>query len=236
MLMPVLVDFGVIKIYTMSMFVVLAFLWAGFVVNKKAREYHIGEVEIYDGGVISLITVWALDKLFVYFSLQNLSLLGLWVAVLIGAVIVAKRENVNLFTVFDLFSIGLMMALAWWSLGLFWSGGLVGRVRMLPVELVSALLYLMGFIFLWLVEGKYRTFPWYRGRRSAANTGFLFGSALAIFGIVVMAGELLSKAVIRERLFIGVLGMVMGVFVIYLRSERVLKQDLMAMVDKVRRR
>ena len=233
-MMPVLVDFGVIKIYTMSVFVVLAFLWAGFVVSKKAREYHLGEVEIYDGGVISLITIWVFDKLLVYFSLQNLSLLGLWAAVLIGAVIVAKRENANLFTVFDLFSMGLMMALAWWSLGLFWSGTPVGRQRFVPVELLSGVMYLMGFIFLWLVEGKYRTFPWYRGRRSSANTGFLFGSALTIFGIVVMTGELMSKVVTRERLFLSVLGMVMGVFVIYLRSERVLKQDLRAMVDKVR--
>ena len=44
----VLIKVGQFPVYTMSFFIVVAFLWFGFVVYKKGLEYHYKEETLFD--------------------------------------------------------------------------------------------------------------------------------------------------------------------------------------------
>ena len=114
--MPILFVFGPFKIYTLSLFLVMAFLWSGFVISRKAAEYHLGEIEIFDGLVLTLIGVWGLSRLVTYLKIDGLNELVIWLVMILSAAVLSKREETRLFTVLDIFALGLMMVLAWWNL------------------------------------------------------------------------------------------------------------------------
>lgn len=242
---PILFSFGPLKIYTLSLFLVLAFLWGGFVINKKAREYHIGDIEIYDGLVIAMVVTAICAKILDLFNLSELGIIGLWLGVFLASLMLSKKENIKLFTVMDIYSLGATLALSWWSMGLFWSGSLGGRMinltvvgagaeRIIPVELLISLLFAIAFVWLWKVEKVYRTFTWYRGRKSSANTGFVFGTALAIFGVVSLFGFLMTRQVSIIFWLQAIIALVFGIVIVYLRSGRVLRGDLKSIGEFVR--
>lgn len=236
--MPILFVFGPFKIYTLSLFLVMAFLWSGFVISRKAAEYHLGEIEIFDGLVLTLIGVWGLSRLVTYLKIDGLNELVIWLVMILSAAVLSKREETRLFTVLDIFALGLMMVLAWWNLGLFWAGDLTGKLidnnlginvlvgRAFPVELLSSFLYLLTFMWLWRTERTYRTINWYKGRKSTANTGFIFAVALILFGLINAVSTGLRERVNELELIVSGITFLSGLIVIYWQAERNLKSDL----------
>jgi prolipoprotein diacylglyceryltransferase len=53
-----------------------------------------------------------------------------------------------------------------------------------PVQLYEVVLYGLLFLFLWRVEEHYRTFQWYKGNRSEANSGFMAAFFCIIQGFI----------------------------------------------------
>lgn len=245
MMTPVLLSLGPLKLYTLSLFLVAAFLWGGFVISKKAREYHVDEMQIYDGIVLSLFVGGGLAKLMEVVKLSELSFLGLWLGVVIAGIILTKKEEIRLFTILDIFSLGVLMAMSWWKVGEFWAGELRGRVvagpwglpfgemRVFPVELLVAVLYLIAFVYAWRLERVYRTLSWYRGKKSSANTGFILGVALIMSGLINLVGSVLSQGVRAFVWFEMSFFIMAGMVVIYKRSGRKIRSDWRFLASKL---
>lgn len=245
--MEILFSLGSLKVYTMSLFLVVAFFWSGMVIAKKAVEYHLGETEVFDAITLGLLGVGVLSKIFGYLNLSNYGFLALFIAVVGASWFLAKRSNEKFLTTLDVMALGVPMVFVWWNLGLFWAGSFSGlpmsgewgvvseQLRVWPVELVRAFLSLLAFLWLWDLEREYRCFSWYRGRRSAANTGFIFGAMLIFWGVVEIVGGFMSvntgKLFFLER---GI-AIILGMAVIYWRSERNLRGDLGLVLARFRK-
>lgn len=236
--MGILFNFGPVKVYTLSLFLVLAFFWAGFVVSKKGVEYHLKETAVYDALVVALLVSGVIAKGLSWLEMAEFSQIGVWIGMVGAGLFLARKEEVKLFTVLDIFSLGLIMALSWWGIGRYWSGSLAGKMIgewVVPVELVAAGLFLLAFVCLWRLEQNYRTLSWYRGRRSVANTGFIFGLALGIYGVVGLIETWLSDVVKNWQWVSGGIFIILGLMIVYWRSGRNLRSDLRPIMAKFKR-
>ncbi len=101
----------------------------------------------------------------------------------------------------------------------------VFELRSVLWRLISAVVYLILFIFLSRTEKQYRTFLWYRAKRRSAQTGFVFASFLIGYGLFGAVLGLLQPASMAlggisldpiVKLLVG-LG---GIVILYLRSGR----------------
>jgi len=109
-----------------------------------------------------------------------------------------------------------------------------------PVQIYFSFLYLLLFIYLWWVEGKYRTFDWYSGGKSGAKPGFIFFSLLFSSGLF---GVLLSPLMPDQAIILGISStawawtiiLLVGLLGIYLRSGRNLSTDINQVVSKTER-
>ncbi|OGV96368.1 hypothetical protein A2W24_04520 [Microgenomates group bacterium RBG_16_45_19] len=93
----------------------------------------------------------------------------------------------------------------------------------LPVQLLELLAYLATFILLWWTEGQYRTFTWYKGTKSEAQSGFVTAVYLILFGLVELMFTPLKLPMavwwgIRiDALVAGVI-VLLGIWLLYRRS------------------
>lgn len=228
----VLVNIGRLSVYTLSLSVVLAYFWFGFVVYKKGLEYRYAPESLLDLAVISGIFSWVGARL--SFVLTHLSIFqtnwlrvfllsaypgydywGLLVGLVVGLSLLSRRGEVKLSDGLDLSGLGLSGAIAFERLGRVFSGKIT-LVFGVPMEILQAFLFLLIFVWLWRLEGEYRTFGWYRFRKTQAKSGFIFGSFLFLSGIVVGFNNLL----------LGVASVLAGIVVVYNQSGRSLNQDV----------
>lgn len=245
--MEILFSLGSLKVYTMSLFVVIAFFWSGLVISKKALEYHLGETEVLDGITLILILTGIGSKVLSLLDLGKYGILCFFLALLGAGVFCAKRLGEKLMTILDIFSLGVPMSLVWWNLGLFWSGSFTGKVlggpwgvmgegiRVWPVEIIKAFLFLLALIWLWKLERTYRVLPWYRGRKSSANTGFVLGSMLVFWGTIEIIGGIMSVGSQLDFWLIRVLAIILGGVIIYHQSGRSLKVDGQAILSRFKK-
>jgi prolipoprotein diacylglyceryltransferase len=110
---------------------------------------------------------------------------------MIATYIRAKRNNWDVYSFGDVLASGTALFLGFLHGGMFLNGSGVGietesvlgvqfiglLEKRFPVQLIDMLLYFALFGLLWWLENKYRTFSWYKGKKSEANSGFL----LAVF-------------------------------------------------------
>jgi len=243
----ILTSVGQFPIYTQSLFVVLAFLWFGFVVYKKGVEYHYKDESLLDLVILSGILGWIMARLFfVIFNLalfkQNwlriillteypgYSFVGLLVGVVLAVLLLSYSGVVKKHEALDLIGLGLPSAMAIGEAGLVF-GGSATLVWQLPREILMALLFLLGFVWLWRLEGEYRTFEWYRYRKTQAKSGFIFGSFLVLSGLVIGGFGVISGRV--GELIIGGLMVILGAAYVYRRSGRSLSTDLSNLIKKI---
>lgn len=266
-MLPVLVSFGPISIHSYGVVALTAFVLAGFVFWKRAREEHYDEEEVLDVTLYSVF--WAIVGARLVYVLINFGDFGLnilywlslwskpgtvWIGFL-GAGFLAfwrqcKNRKWNLYKSLDLAVIGVSLGQALVSFGLFLEGG-VGKVTSLPigvrfeglyenrhpVGLYGFVIWLLAFVFLWWVEGKYRRFDWYQRYRGDALPGFLFYSYLIFLGGSGFVLELLSEPAyviggVNVEVALAAFFVVIGMLGIYLRSGLVTRLAFVEWIEE----
>ncbi len=236
----VLLRIGQFPVYIQSIFVVLAFLWFGFVVYKKGIEYHYKDESLLDLIILCGVLGWVLARLF--FVVANLSsfspnwlriillseypgysFAGLLIGVYLANLLLSYSGELKLYEGLDLSSLGLAAAAAIGQVGLIF-GGEVSLVWQLPKGLLLGLILLVCFVWLWRLEREYRTFEWYRYRKTQARSGFIFGSFLILFGVAIG---------VFGQFVLGILMLILGVIFIYYRSGRTLSIDIRNLIKKL---
>lgn len=237
----ILLNLGRLSVFTLSFFIVLSYFWYCFVVYKKGLEFRYSAETLLDLCILSGALGWFFARVgfviehFAVFRINLLRIvllseypgynyLGLLAGLVLSVVILARREEIKTYEGLDLLGLGLPGAAALERLGRVFSGE-VNLIWQLPMELLQALLFLLIFVWLWRLEKEYRTFSWYRFRRTQARHGFIFGSFLFLGGgVVVLSNFWPSLRVIP--LVIGLLSLALGMIVIYVRSGRSLIHDV----------
>ena len=228
----ILVNIGRFSVYTLSFSVVLAYFWYSFVVYKKGLEFRYAPESLLDFAILTGIFSWVMARLL--FVLTHLSTfqanwlrvfllsaypgydyLGLLVGLVVGLGILSRRGEVKLSDGLDLSGLGLSGAIAFERLGRVFSGQ-VSLVFGIPGEILQAFLFLLIFVWLWKLEGEYRTFEWYRFRKTQARSGFIFGSFLFLSGMVIAFSDF----------FLGIGSVLVGIIVVYHQSGRNLNYDV----------
>lgn len=229
------------SVYTLSAFVFLAFLWSAFVFYKKSVEYHENEDVIFNAillmGILSFVFArgwyvasnlsWFVGhwiRVFFMKEYPGMSGWGVVVGVLVAVLFLVRKTKKDLYKLLDLASLGLSAGI---PIVFAAKGALVTEsvvvFGLFSAELAKGLLLALWFFFLWWAEGEYRTFEWYRFRKTQARTGFVTGVFMFGFGLINLLVELLIH---RNHLWSVYLGIVVvGVLVVYIRSERRVKKD-----------
>lgn len=151
---------------------------------------------------------------------------NLWGAIAGGSLYMiwwAKKNDEELFKWLDVFSLGLVLGMAVAMVGAFLNGSFASRWQMVPAAIMAGVLLLGGFVWLWGVEPKYRTFEWYRAGKTQAKTGFMVFAGMVVVGLVwLLVGYFRAEFewVVPVILLLGGLG---GV---YQRSGRRLEDDI----------
>lgn len=238
---------GQLPVYTLSLFVVMSFLWFGFVVYKKGVEYHIRDESLFDLIILSGLLGWIFARF--GFVIANLSIfsqnwlriilvsaypgysfLGLFLGIVLADLLLSYRGEIKTYEGLDLLGLGFPAAASIWYLGLVFSGH-ISFVWHLPKELLLALCFLVAFVWLWKMEREYRTFEWYRFRKTQARSGFIFGAFLCFLGLILVASSLVVKINVVD-LGIGAMFIVFGCVFVYWRSGRSLSHDVKALIKK----
>lgn len=114
-----------------------------------------------------------------------------------------KKRKWDFFEFADIVSIGVSVFTIFVWLGAFLNGYGYGKVtesflglnfpglegKRFPVQLYGMASYLGIFSYLWWVEGRYRTFEWYKAYKSSARSGFILFNFFILAGLT---GTLLS--------------------------------------------
>jgi len=189
------ISFGEAKIYLLSAAVLISFLWGAYVFFRKALESYFEETVVFDAILLMAVSsfVWSRLlyavltpgflsgnwlRLFLVAEFPGLSAWGIPVGILSVTALLASKAKDDLFDWWDLSLLGMVSG---WSLAkisvvalmvdsqrIFWK---------IPVSLLEALLLVVLFWVLWYLEIEYRTFKWYRYRRTEARSGLVTGAA-----------------------------------------------------------
>ncbi len=248
----VLLKVGQFPVYTLSFFVVLGFLWFGFVVYKKGLEYHYRDESLFDLVIMASVFGWILARLgYVLLNLDIFSqnflrvilltdypgynFVGLLLGVVLASFLLSRQGELKFYEGLDLSGLGLMAALAIEQIGVVIAGAgegvKLGSLGLAPKELGSALVFLLCFVWLWRLEREYRTFNWYRYRRTQARSGFVFGMYLVFLGLTLALFSFVPKLA-EMTLILGIASLVLGAIFIYWRSGRVLAHDVKTLIKK----
>jgi len=225
-----------VTIYGYSLVLALSFLWGSFVAYKKATEAHFDDLEILDAVVLSGFWAFVLGRL--TFALLNwgtfwgnwqrllflknypgLDHWGLLLGIVVGIYIITRKSKQKFFDWFDYAMLGLVGGMGVYFAGLSFKG-------LSLITIGGALVSLGMFAFLWKAEKEYRTYDWYKNKKTQSKSGFIAGVALSFYGLthVVLwfftAGRANWTILVNIALFVG------GWVLVYSRSGRSLKDDL----------
>lgn len=232
----VVVRINVFTIYGYSLVLALSFLWGAFIFYKKANEAHFDDLAVLDTVVLSgfwslvfgrivfvflhLGTFW--NNLARVLFLRNYPGLDHW-GLLLGLLTViwymARKSSRKFFDWMDLVAMSVVSAMGIFFAGLTilnftWQTGVI--------SIVSALM----FIYLWRAERSYRIYNWYKNRRTEARPGYLTGVSLSFYGLIGMVMSYISVPRLLWAIIVNGLLFVSGFVLVYIRSGRVLSDDL----------
>ncbi len=148
-MLPVLFSLGPFSFRTMNLFLVIAFVAAGFLFWRKTREEHYDEAQVFDGFLLSTVFGFVMGRLgfillnFPQFQLNILKWLdvvnnpGMTILFgLIGAGVYLYRFSVkhkwDVYEILDFWVLGLSCGLGIMWLGLFFDGSGFGYATSLP--------------------------------------------------------------------------------------------------------
>ena len=151
----------------------------------------------------------------------------------------AAKNKWDVFEVLDFWVVALSGSLAVANIGMFFDGTNAGTITHLPigvvfpglveprhpVQLYSAVFFLIMTIYLSKVEYRYRTFEWYRAGKKTAQTGFLLSVFVIAVSLFYFVCSWVKPAVISiigidiDRI-VAFGGFITGLFLLYSRSGR----------------
>lgn len=154
-MLPILLKFGPITIYTFGFFLFLSVILASFIIWKKARKIGLPEEKIFDtflltvffsliGGRIGyVLTHWStfgidLSRVLILGHYPGLSFQGAFLAGLVTVVLIAKLLELEWLKILDIFTVAFSWAIVFGSLGCVFDGCLANVVaaRLLTVYLL----------------------------------------------------------------------------------------------------
>lgn len=224
-----------INIYTLGLFVAISFLWGSFVFYKKSSETHFDESSVLDMVVIAAFWGFLMARLgYVMlnlpvflkhwgrvFMISEYPGMDRWFAslgFLIAVLYSVRKKKGKSFDYLDIYTLGYFsgLSLFWIQLSLIafeWQKVLIGFLSLLAA------------FWLWKAEKIYRFIDWYKGSKTYARTGFVFGFGLVIVGALYMVELLIYSS---RNLFgygFGAVLLVIGLALLYIRSGRMLEED-----------
>lgn len=246
----ILISFGKLAVYTHSFLVAAAFFWYSFVVYKKGLEFRYERESLLDLAILSGALGWfgaRLGYVFTHASIfagnwvrfiligeyPGYEYLGLVIGLILAVVVLAQRGELKLYEGLDLLGLGLPGAIAFERLGKVIAGSGTVLFFSVPVEIFQAFVFLLIFVWLWRLEGEYRTFAWYRFRKTQARPGFIFGAFLFFSGLILLLSGFWPLFSQRTLMLAGT-SLLSGIVVVYRQSGRSLTHDvkLLALVSR----
>lgn len=238
-MLPTLLSLGPITIKTLNVFLVLAFLYSGFVFWRRGREDHYREDQLFDGFVISAVVGLVFARMaFCVFQPEELSTgwqcidllskpgwigsVGLTMA---GLTLLrfSKKQKWDPLAILDMWVTAMAAGMVVMSAGMFLSGSGWGGLFNLPVPLLTAGLFAVLYRFLIWIERHYRLFTWYKQGRSVAQTGFvtavaMIGASLILLIALGLQMGTLSVSALLVRVLVYVLWLILGIGLLFFRS------------------
>lgn len=223
-----------VNIYVSSLLLVFGFLIFGFTVYKKGLEYHFSEDSLFDmtilGTMFSLVFgrfVFVLAnlavfrenwlRLILFGSYPGINLFGMVLGMVLAVLLVSKIAELNIYQSLDLAGLGLPVLILMVVLGKFIYLTEMEGV-LLPFWIARIVWLVFSFLFLWHMEGEYRTLEWYRNRKTQASPGFIF----AVFMIVYGVEEIVNVMIIgRTAIVLGVALLIGGLIFLFSRAGRI---------------
>jgi len=225
-----------IPVYGFGLLVVFAFLWGSFVFFKKARESHYEDKAILDSVVLSAFWGFIIGR--VIFAVLNSSMFwnhwsrlllltnypgidrfGAVAGVAFGLWLCLRKIKEKFLDWLDLVALGVFAGTA-----IFYSG--LAVLSFMWQFVVLALIFLFTFVYFWNVEKRYRTFDWYKNKRTSARSGFISGALISFWGLFYLVEKLLIVDFVWQvGVWSGVL-FVGGLVLVYIRSGRTVADDL----------
>ncbi len=185
------------------------------------------------------------------FGKPGFALFGAMIAGGLGIFFQTKKRKWDFFEFTDLLVIGLSLLMTFGWLGAFLNGSGFGLptesivgVRFVgmfdkrhPVQLYSLILYLLLFLYLLWVEGKYRTFEWYRAGKSGVRSGFLVFNYMLFSGLIGIVSSVFSPATfhvldVSLDAWLWLILVIWGIVGLYMRSGRNFSKDMESIVGK----
>jgi prolipoprotein diacylglyceryltransferase len=230
-MLPILIQLGRFELRTMSVFLVMAFLVAGFMIWRKGREEHYLEDELFDAYLLSLF--WGMLWARVGFIALHFDQFGLspfkWLDVVnnpgahfFTGLIVAgifmyqysQRQRWDAFEILDFWVLGVSAALVVLSLGWFLDGTGFGLATNLPWGIVfpgvfdkhhPVQLYMAGLyvlLFAYLSRVEYR-YRTYNWYRAGRNSAQT-GFLTCVFIFALSAASLGFSFIMPGSQFYGI--------------------------------
>ena len=225
-----------VVIYWYSVVLVLAFLWGSFVAHKKLSEANFEDLQILDLAVMTGFWSFIFGRLaFVLLHIgvfwnnwprvlflknyPGLDHWGLLLGIVLSVYIMNKKTKQRFFDWFDFAMLGVVAAMP-----VYFAGLVLSNFSWLSVG--GALVSLVVFVFLWRAEMSYRTYEWYRNKRTQARSGFIGGTALSFYGLTHLTLQFFSLDKNIVSIMANFLLFVGGWVMVYSRSGRNLPDDL----------
>ncbi len=227
---------GTISVYGFGVLATISFLWGSFVFYKKAVSSHLDEFHILDGVVMSAFWAFMVGRLsyvilnldifwnrfsrvFLFSNFPGIDKWGVLVGIFLGAFWTVRRVKGKVFDWFDLISLGISSGIAILFAGL-------SALRFSWQYLVLSLIYLLFFIFSWGAEDKYRTFGWYKGNKTSSRSGLITGLSISVWGMLSILEESFFNNMDFNKVMWGILLIVGGMVLVYIRSGRTVSEDI----------
>ncbi|OGD83549.1 hypothetical protein A2572_00375 [Candidatus Collierbacteria bacterium RIFOXYD1_FULL_40_9] len=229
------ISFSGLNIYTLGLFVALSFLWGSFVFLKKSAETHFEETAVLDMIVMAafwgflfarvgfvlfssaqFVKHWGRVFMFTEYPGMNrwFALLGFLVAVFYSV----RKKRGKIFDYLDVFTLGYFFGVS-----LMWV--LLSLVNFSWQKVLLGFLGLVISTILWRVEKTYRFLDWYKGSKTYARTGFVFGVGTMMTGVLYIIELAITFEKNWQGYGLGTLLLVIGLALLYIRSGRMLEED-----------
>ena len=104
---------------------------------------------------------------------------GVVIGIALGTWLCVRKNKGKFFDWFDFIALGVSSGTSVFLAGL-------SILAFVWQYIVLAFMYLFVFIYFWNIEGKYRTFEWYRNKKTSAKSGFITGFSLTMWGILFL--------------------------------------------------
>jgi hypothetical protein len=234
-----------IPIYGFGILAVLSFLWASFVFYKKSTESHLEDRVILDsvvlsafwGFIVGRVAFAALNmglywnhwsRLFLLTNYPGLDRFGVIVGMGLGLWLCLRKIKGRFLDWFDLMALGISAGSAIFLAGL-------AILAFMWQFIALAVLYLLVFIYFWNIEARYRTFGWYRNKKTSAKSGLITGFSISLWGILFLAEKLLTASFVWPMGVWGGMMFVGGIVLVYIRSGRTVSEDLKTILKRGKR-